>query len=67
MLGKEGRRLLLIRYWLPICRACHTQITDDSDIAIDNGWSLFRGARDIDWEEYTLDQCVDYGFLFGLG
>jgi hypothetical protein len=40
--GREGNRLLDERYWLPVCRSCHSFITEDSAEAIRQGYSLPR-------------------------
>lgn len=45
MAGKENERLLDETLWLPVCRNCHTYITENSKEAIENGWSVSRIAK----------------------
>lgn len=40
--GREGELLLLVEFWLPVCRPCHEMITKDSAFAISQGYSISR-------------------------
>lgn len=42
MAGREGDRLNDVAYWLPVCRNCHSFITENSNWAIQNGLSQKR-------------------------
>jgi len=42
MKGRENNLLNETQYWLPICRSCHTWITEHSKEAIERGWSISR-------------------------
>lgn len=39
---KIGDLLYDVRYWLPVCRACHQKCHDHPQWAYDNGYSLKR-------------------------
>lgn len=43
--GRTNDLLLECRYWLPVCRPCHTLITEDSAWAIREGYSLPRNGE----------------------
>jgi len=47
MAGKENSLLNDTRFWLPVCRNCHTWITEHSKEAIENGWSMSRHSKKI--------------------
>ncbi len=38
----RGRLLLIIKYYLGVCRSCHDKIGVESKDAISNGWSVSR-------------------------
>lgn len=40
--GKLGDLLYDVRYWLPVCRKCHTYIETHPEEAYEQGWSLSR-------------------------
>ena len=40
--GKDGLLLFDVRYFLPVCRDCHTFIHDNPDWAIQNGFMIAR-------------------------
>lgn len=40
--GKEGDLLYDVRYFLAVCRKCHTWIHDNPELAYEQGWSLSR-------------------------
>lgn len=42
MAGRENDLLTDEQHWLPICRNCHTYITEHSSWAIENGYSKNR-------------------------
>lgn len=45
MKGREGALLLDTRYWLPVSRLGHREITDNSAWAIRKGYSLKRNSQ----------------------
>jgi hypothetical protein len=44
MKGRENKKLLDTQYFLAVCRSCHTYITEHSDFAIKNGFSISRNG-----------------------
>lgn len=42
--GKENELLLKVESFRPICRPCHTRITEHSAEAIEKGYSILRTA-----------------------
>lgn len=40
--GREGDLLYDVRFWIPVCRACHSVITIESEWAYNEGLSLSR-------------------------
>ena len=43
--GRTGPLLLDTTWWLPVCGNCHRRITDDSNWAIENGYSYSRNEK----------------------
>ena len=52
--GKEGSLLLETKWWFPICREHHTQVTIDSAWAIREGYSISRNAVEQDTDDQGI-------------
>jgi hypothetical protein len=51
---EKGISLLLdVRYWIPVCEKAHTEITDNSDWAIEQGYS-FKRTETIKEEKFGI-------------
>lgn len=45
--GRENERLTEAQYFLAVCRTCHRLITEDSEWAIREGYSLPRNQKEV--------------------
>jgi len=43
--GRENGLLNEVQWWLPVCRNCHSEITTNSRMAIENGLSISRLSK----------------------
>lgn len=43
--GRSNDLLLEKKYWKPVCHGCHVLITNDTEWAVKNGYSVYRNQK----------------------
>lgn len=58
--GREGWILLIVRWWLPVCKPCHDHITEHSEEAIELGLSMQRNTAREDYKSMADEDIELY-------
>ncbi len=61
--GRDNLLLIIVRWFLPVCRPCHDELTVHSDAAIEAGLSFPRNSvTEVQLSEAELKLLEEYGY-----